>query len=425
MGKRIVITTIGSLGDLHPFIALALALKKAGHAPVLAIQENYLEKAKAAGLEAYSIMPSFTYLAQNMGMDEKVFVKRIMSDIDFMFSKILLPGLKSYTAELDKIVKGADAVLGSPFVFAGDIVAEKYGIPFIAGVLQPALISTVYDPIYSPQIKILKSKPENNLGVLWNTLVFTAIKAASRARYGKHINAVRTEFGLPRSKSAPYLAPEKTPLTLALYSPVMGGLQPDFFPNTQITGFPVFDSFSGTPETLDDALLDFFKAGPAPLVFTLGSLAVHAAEDFYQTSRRVAQDLGQRAILLTGLDGEIETSRTIAIRKYAPHSLIFPHCKALIHHGGIGTTGQALMAGKPQLVVPHLGDQWDNGARIKRLGVGGVLDAKKYSLRAAKDNIMSLIGDENMSVKAASIGEIVRYENGLEAAVTAIQTLFE
>lgn len=160
--------------------------------------------------------------------------------------------------------------------------------------------------------------------------------------------------------------------------------------------------------------------GPPPLIFTLGSLAVHAANDFYELSQRLTLDLSQRAILLTGKDIGLPLSENIVVRSYLPHSQVFPRCTVLIHHGGIGTTGQALIAGRPQLVVPHLGDQWDNGARIERLGVGHMLDARKYTYPLAKEKIETLLNNQAIIKKAKKIGKNIKDKNGAENAASLI-----
>ena len=229
MGKKIVIATIGSLGDLHPFIATAKALKDLGHNPVMAIPKNYVGKVQNAGLEAYPVFPGFDDLSQRMGMSEALFVQRLMADIDFMFGKVVLPALGDSAKKLDKISRNADAIFGSPFAFAGDIIAEKHAIPFIAGVLQPGLNLSAYDPIYSPQARVLKTAPATKLGVNWNKSWIHLIKFMSRTKYGRKINKVRQAHGLRPSQYAPFLNPDKVSVIVSMYSDVLGGVQPDYY----------------------------------------------------------------------------------------------------------------------------------------------------------------------------------------------------
>src|SRR5262249_28459461 len=154
-------------------------------------------------------------------------------------------------------------------------------------------------------------------------------------------------------------------LTLAMFSPVLGGVQPDWPPNSQLTGFPFYDGLSAA---LNPKLAAFLDGGQPPIVFTLGSAAVMAAGEFYTESLRAAQRLGNRAILVTRRDpGNVPAGPLpdgVAVFEYAPFSALFPRAAAIVHQGGIGTTGQALRAGRPMLVVPFGFDQPDNADRV-------------------------------------------------------------
>ena len=137
---------------------------------------------------------------------------------------------------------------------------------------------------------------------------------------------------------------------------------------------------------------------------------------------RVARRLGQRAILLTGDRATVASDGDLFACAYAPHSHLFHRCCVIVHHGGIGTTGQALRAGKPQLVVPHMGDQNDNGHRIARAGIGRVLKAKLFSARRATPMLEDLLRDPARRERAARIGEAIALENGAQAAARASRT---
>ena len=210
------------------------------------------------------------------------------------------------------------------------------------------------------------------------------------------------------------------PLKLGLYSPVL--VEPgDRLPvNTKLVGFPIFESESGAENGMPPELERFLDRGPPPLVFTLGSFAVRAPGSFYEESLKAARDLGMRAVLLTGNDSTAYPGDDVLACRYAPHSQLFPRAAVIIHHGGIGTTGQALKAGKPELVVPHMGDQWDNGARIRRLGVGAVLGAGRYTAVRARTALGALCADNALRQRAIDLAARVEAENGAQAAAEAI-----
>jgi UDP:flavonoid glycosyltransferase YjiC (YdhE family) len=106
---------------------------------------------------------------------------------------------------------------------------------------------------------------------------------------------------------------------------------------------------------------------------------------------------------------------------YAPFSEVFPHARAIIHHGGIGTMGQALRAGKPQLVVPFLGDQFDNAERVTRLGVGRWLGQNRYSRSRVARALRELLGLQHFGSRAATVAKSVALEDGSGVAVGQIE----
>ncbi len=423
---RIVLTTVGTLGDLHPFIAVGLALKKRGHRPLLAVAQDHLAKVSAAGLECAPVLPSFDTVRERMGLSEDAAVKRVMSDQKYMLEEVVLPWLDTSTGALDALTADADVLVGSMFVFGGPTVAEKRGIPMVSVVLQPMALLSAYRPPHTPDFWMMKGEPTTAVGVGWNRFAYALIRAHVRRRYDPMINVIRAGYGLgPSRDPCLFEIGPQTNLTLCCYSPLFGPTPPDAPAPIAVTGFPVFDSETGgAAQALDPDLAAFLAKGPAPLVFTLGSFAVYAPGNFYAEAAAAARRLGQRAVLLTGPGSNVAGDDDIFVLPYAPHSALFPQASAIIHHGGIGTTGQALRAGKPQLVVPHFGDQSDNGYRIKLMGLGRVLASRRFTADRAARRIAKLIDPSLPYVaEAARIGALVAQENGAEAAADAIESV--
>ena len=421
---KILLTTVGTLGDLHPFIAIGLALKRRGHHPILAVPEDHVAKTNAAGLDAVAVLPSFDAVRERMGMEEDDAVKRVMADQTYLLEQVLLPWLESSTAALDEVIGSVDLLVGSLFVFGAPIIAEKRRVPLVSVILQPMAIPSVHAPPKTSDFWMLIQAPSGPIGVRWNRLGYGLIRKVLRHRYGRKIDEVRAQHGLgPACDPSMFDVSRETALTLCCYSPVFGPPQKDAPANTEIVGFPVYDRQGGEEETLDPELEAFLAEGPPPLVFTLGSFAVYAPGDFYEEAAATARMLGARAVLLTGEKTRLKSEGDILVRAYAPHSLLFPKAAVVIHHGGIGTTGQALRAGKPQLVVPHMGDQADNAHRIRKMGAGLVLKARRFSARKAAPMIASLLDTPTYRNEAESIGVRIRPENGAEVAAIAIERL--
>jgi UDP:flavonoid glycosyltransferase YjiC (YdhE family) len=187
-------------------------------------------------------------------------------------------------------------------------------------------------------------------------------------------------------------------------------------------GFVFFDrEKAGAGDSLE--LAAFLAAGDAPIVFTLGSTAVHNPGNFYEASAAAARQLDRRAVLLgskslTGMD-----SASLLALPYMPYSQIFPHAAAIVHQGGSGTTGQALRAGRPQLIVPYGWDQPDNGARVARLGAGLCLARSEYSAESASAALGRLLGDKNFAARASEARMCIQEEDALRIACDAVEVI--
>jgi UDP:flavonoid glycosyltransferase YjiC (YdhE family) len=418
----IVLATVGSLGDLHPFIATGLALKARGARPILAVPHDHVDKCRAAGLEAEAIVPPFAELGRATGLDDDAAIRRIIEDGDFLVRQILLAPLAESTTRLIRIAAGAQAIVGSLFAFAAPIAAERNGIPFIAAALQPMSWFSPLDPPAGPEFRAFARPPLGRLGARWNRFVLALARLEMRRRYAAQIDAVRTTNGLAKSRRAPLIQPGATPaLSLGLYSPVLAPLPADAPTTARVTGFPWFDSVDGTPSRLEPEIEAFLAAGPAPLIVSLGSFVPFAAADFYRQAADIARRLGLRAILLTR-EPAIAASPDILVTPYAPHSLLFLHAAAILHHGGVGTTGQALRAGRPQLVVPFMSDQFDHAARIVRLGVGLTTTPRSFAAEGA-GLLRRLLDTPRFAMHAAAAAATIAAEDGAATAADAILAL--
>lgn len=423
-GKRIVLSTFGSFGDIHPYMAIALELKTRGHHPVIATSEVYREKMDVAGIEFVPIrpdMPSYhepdkliklsTYL-----IDQKTGTERVIE----LFSG----NLREVYNDLNAAVEGADLLVTHLLPLVGPIVAQKRGLPWVSTVLAPLSFFSAYEPPVTPQMPSLYHfvKLSPVLGRLFRRVAEFRLDHMLKAIY-----QLRAELGMPHGEQ-PLLNGQHSPqCVLALFSPVIGRPQPDWPPNTTVTGFAFYDRRDYFGETeMQPELLHFLDDGPPPIVFTLGSSAFWVAENFYRDSLKAAEALGRRALLLIGhrrnMPGD-SLPPGIAAFEYAPFEQVFPRAAAIVHSGGIGTTGQALKSGRPQVVVPHAHDQFDNAARVVRLGCGRTVPRPRYNVVSATKELAALLGDTNYSTRAGEVGCQVKKENGAAAAADAIEEL--
>ncbi|MFD1950852.1 glycosyltransferase [Sphingomonas arantia] len=421
---RILLVTVGSLGDLHPFIAIGRALVAQGRQVLLAVPEDGVAKVRAAGLDAEPILLSYASICARLGLSEEAVAARILADPNFVIDEVLMPDLRSSTARLDRLAADADVIAGSIFAFCAEIVAEKRRLPLAAVVLQPMSLFSAWQPPVTPRFGMMRKSPRSRVGRSWNRACLAMVRTVLRRRYGTRIDAVRAEHGLGASTGVPMLDHgAAVRAVLCCWSDTLGKLPPDAPDSAALVGFPFFDSESGGDDALPPELDAFLHDGDRPLVFTLGSVAVGAAGGFYEQAAAVSRTLGRRALLLTGQEGPPRRDDACLWMGYAPHSAVFPHAAAVIHHGGIGTTGQAVRAGRPQLVVPHFGDQYDNAVRVETAGLGLSLTRAQFATPRALAAISRLLSDGDIGRAAELAARSIAGDDGAAEAARRIAAL--
>jgi rhamnosyltransferase subunit B len=421
-GKRIVLSTFGSFGDIHPYIAIALELKARGHSVVIATSEVYREKMDALGIELHLVRPNLP------SYDEPDELSRLSLELmkprggTEKVIELLTPNLREVYEDLDAAVATADLLVTHPLPLVGPIVAQKRGLPWVSSVLAPISFFSAYDPPVLAQMPALYHLQRRSVAL---SRLLYRIASHRLEELMEPVYRLRAELGLPRG-AQPLLAGQHSPaLVLALFSAVLAKPQPDWPPNTRVTGFAFYDrrDFFGETE-MQQELEEFLDAGPRPIVFTLGSSAFWVAKDFYRDSIKAAQALGQRALLLIGHARNLPSESLpegVAAFEYAPFGQVLPRALAIVHQGGVGTTGQGLRSGRPILVVPHAHDQFDNAARVVRLGCGRMIARPRYNARNATRELEAILGNQDYFTNAAEVARQVQNENGARAAVDAIE----
>lgn len=417
---RIVFATIGSFGDLHPYIALALELNRRGHRAMIAGSDVYRDKIQALGIDFHPLGPDFNRVQTVPGLVDQVLHPR--TGAETLIRDVMMPNLRSSYADLSAAAEGADLLVSHPLAFAARLVAETQGRRWASTFLAPFTALSVHDPVAMAEIPFLNLLRPLGPPLFRQIYHHVMLRAHD---WSAPWHAFRAELGLPPAADDPLFAGQHAPdLALGLFSPLLGAPQPDWPRNSMATGFAFHDDDDRTG--LPPDLAAFLDAGPPPLVFTLGTTMVRRPGRFFEDSLKAAQRLRRRAVLLVGSKSPLPPGplpdSAIAVA-YAPFSALFPRAAAIVHQGGVGTTGQAMRAGRPMLVVPFGYDQPDNAARVTRLGIARTLPIGRYTAARAANLLGDLLGTPSYWRRAAEIGDRIAAETGTATACDALIAL--
>ncbi len=412
---KIVLATFGSLGDLHPMIALGIELRRRGHEIVFNTLEVYREKINALDFEFFPMRP-------DVNPEDRKLAREIMdakSGTEKLLKEILLPNVRPMYDDLTRAVAGADAFISGEVVYPAASVAEKTNIKWITTSLAPASFLSPHDPFVPPTAQWLKHF--RFLGATFHTVIYSLIHRLV-ASWLDSYREFRREINLSENHDPIFKDKFSNLLHLAMFSKVLGKPQPDWHSPTLQTGFCFYDGQADLGKMPED-LQKFLDAGEPPIVFTLGSAAVMDARDFFEESAKAAKLLDRRAVLLYGTYNETPkiTDENIVAFDYAPYSQIFPRAACVVHQGGVGTTAQVLRAGVPQLIMPYSHDQPDNAARCERLGAARTISRDKYRAKTAAAELRELLSDLSYKSKALQAKKIVEAEHGTKMACDAIE----
>ncbi|GAB3028677.1 hypothetical protein GCM10027285_08770 [Oleiagrimonas citrea] len=298
---HIVLATFGTHGDLHPFMALALALQRHGARVTLAAASEYREKVEAEGLTFARMRPDMQAVIDRLGLDEHELTLRIARQPQFLLTHIVMPALRDAYEDIMAISADADALVTHSVAYGAKLAAEKRGLPDFSIALQPMVFWSAYDPPIIANAERL-SRWVYRRGPTLTRAFIDLGKRVSR-RWARPIDALRHVLDLPPADAHPlFEGAFSDDGVLALYSSLFGAPQPDHTAHTDIVGFAFHDGERGVPATLDADTQRFLDAGPPPLVFTQGTSAVHDAEIFVRESLAAVRTLGTRTVFV--LDDE-------------------------------------------------------------------------------------------------------------------------
>lgn len=414
---NIIILTIGTRGDVQPFLALAVGLKNAGHDVTIAASYTYAEWIKSYGIGIYPI----DWSVKDFLQDPEIAAGLQSRNMYRVFEKMRIcmrEGILKTNDQLWEMPQKFDLVIQTTPMLCGIELAELHNIP---------MVNAFATPVYTPPTRDFPwfGLPWRfSLGGLYNYITHTAVHNGPAIEPLNHWR--KTRLDLPERANKDALNPERQPGVPALYSlsPFVIPKPNDWGERHHINGY----WFLNSPESFEPPadLVHFLESGPPPVYVGFGSMSDRDPERVTQITLQALKKTGQRAVLESGWGG-IRTfpssDDVFFINKNVTHDWLFPRVSAALHHGGAGTTSAAIRAGIPNIIAPFTLDQyaWADIISKKGLGVRAASNVNKLNEKKLRFAIEKVMQDVSIRQRAAALGHKVRAEDGVGVSVQLIE----
>ena len=401
----VLFTTMGSWGDLFPFIGVAAELQRRGHHVRIGASPAWADIVGEAGL-------TFVPLGREIGFEEFARHPEIFGRMPFglraALQHFLFDQIDELTADLKASMKGVDLVVSHPAHIAAHNVAEHLDVPRVVGTVFPSMIPSAHTvpggTPFGPWSHM--AGRAMNRAAWFNASVSTAIL------FDRPINRHRRSLGLRPVRAGLLRIPLAAQATVVMASPVVVEPPSDWPTRITTTSFVGWDRAEQQPVT--SGVEQFLRAGAPPVLLTRGASGGVTADDFFDHVTREIVDAGARALVITG-PAPAPTTRfdplMVHVAEFAPFSDLAPRCRGAVHHAGIGTTVSTMRAGIPHVAVPNGFDQPITAALIEKLGVGVAVPWRRRH-RRIRSAIRRLIDDDAMRARAADLRDHLAGEDG-------------
>ena len=392
---HVLLPTLGSAGDVHPFIALGLALRARGHRATIMTNPHFQPLIERLGLH---FLPVGTLADVDAAInDPNLWHPR--KGFEVVAQRVMVPAIEAIYRLIEKHADADTVVAASGISFGARIAQDKLKIPTATVHLQPAIVRSLVDQGMVGNMRISASQP------MWFKRAFFRLIdwAAIDRNLKRPLNDFRATLGLKAVDRVLHNWIHSPQCVICFFPEWFANRQPDWPVHTHLVGFPLWDGGGAPSETGSPAMSvpseieEFLDAGEPPVVFTPGSAAA-TMHRFFAESVEAARRLGVRAMLVTNFREQLPRDLPPRVKAfgYLPFSELLPRAALLVYHGGIGTMAQTIRAGVPQLVVPSGHDQFDNAWRIEQLGLGLSIPQARYRSDRAVHAIRSILADRRM-----------------------------
>lgn len=418
---KIGLQTWGSEGDVRPFLALATGLARAGHEVTLVVTDDpirdYRRDAEQGGFRLVSVpfRPAAGIDIDTVG-EAIVAAGNPLRQAELIMRFGFDPVQEEMFAAARALCADNDLVVGHFFVFPLRVAAELAGTPV-------ATVNLVHNCVPS---RSLCPPGFPNLPRPLYPLGWWLTRQVVNRIFLPRVNALRRRAGLPSESDVmgqTWAAPR---LNLIAVGRVFCPPPPDWETRHAVCGF--LNPAAGADEPLPAGVVDFLANGPAPVYFTFGSMLPRRPEGVAAVAelwREAAERAGVRAILQLPAGSAAPDSPTVLTVPRTPYRQVFPHCAAVVHHGGAGTTQTTLHCGTPSLVVAHMADQLFWGSELQRLGAAAcTLRRRGLTPKRLAKGVRATLERPGLADNARHIGTNLAGEDGVATAVQLIETTF-
>jgi UDP:flavonoid glycosyltransferase YjiC (YdhE family) len=406
---KILVAALGSHGDVLPMIGLCKALQARGQEVTLYTAAYFAGPAAEAGVPMRAIGASASYLA-------------LLREPDLVHPtrghRVISKAIAEYLPELyhaldADIEPGRTVLIGTLLAFPVRLLHELRAVPCVIVHLSPATLRSSFGPTRFTAHDLSPRLPPVLRDLLWRGIDRWMLDPL----YGAPLNRFRRSLGLGPVRSVLDRWMNGADLVVALFPTWFAAPQPDWPARLRQTGFPLYDATRPLPQEVEH----FLGRGPAPVGFTAGT-ATATSHAFFAAAIAACARSGRRGVLITHVPEQIPRPLPAGVAhfSYVPFSALLPRLAAFVHHGGIGTTSQALRAGVPQLIRPMAYDQLDNARRVETLGVAVEILPRHFDGRTAARALEELIADRWVGERCQNWARVLAAADGCETTANLI-----